>query len=75
MIQIDIRDKIEYYPVWVNNTFEGRINSVTEKITWEPSLFSNIQDCYTEQELIDIEILIIKQFKLIKEYDSEQKRG
>ena len=67
MININILPQIRYYPVWVNNRYEARIDPVTFKITWEPSLFSMIEGEFTELEVKDIEEKILKQFKLILE--------
>lgn len=65
-LQINILDKIEYYPVIVDNKYEARLNPLTLKITWEAHLFSNIDAEKTALEIKDIEEIILKQFKLIK---------
>jgi len=69
-LQINILDKVQYYPVIVDNRYEARINPSTLKITWETHLFSNIDAEKTALEIKDIEETILKQFKLI---DNESK--
>jgi hypothetical protein len=70
-IQINILDKVEYYPVWVNNTFEARVNPEGTKVSWDSGLFTDIQGNFTESEVKNIEELILNQFKLIKENESK----
>jgi hypothetical protein len=65
-LQINILDKVEYYPVLVDNKYEARIYPSTLKIIWEDHLFSNIDAEKTALEIKDIEEIILKQFKLIK---------
>lgn len=63
-LQINILDKVEYYPFIVDNKYWGRIDS-NFKITWEINLFSNIDDEHSPEEVRYIEDNVLKQFKLI----------
>lgn len=64
-LQINILDKVEYYPVLVDNKYEARIYPSTLKVIWEAHLFSNIDAEKTASEIENIEEQILKQFNLI----------
>ncbi len=65
-MQIHIKDKVEYFPVLVDNMFEGRIHPETGKVTWQANLFANIDASYTQEEINKIEDNILNLFNKIK---------
>ena len=67
-LQINIKDKVEFYPVVVNNKYEARIIVLSDGrtiINWEYHLFSTIENDFSASEIKEIEELILKQFKLM----------
>jgi hypothetical protein len=72
MKQIEIHNRVEYYPFTFNKYYNGNIYS-DGRIIWYINLFSNIQDEYSQLEIKEIEELILKQYNIVKENDTKEK--